>query len=310
MAPAEPAATVIPLGGGISLGEAATAFLARRDLDADTLRSYAQTMTVLVRELGEATPASAITGEQVAATAAKAWEHVAARTWNRHRAAFRSFSTWAAGAGRGYLTSDLAAVLDRRPEPADRTRVISRHQIDALWNRRDIPLREKTLWRLLYESAGPRRLGAGVGHRRPRPARQTRQDHRQGQRGPLGAVAIRHRPTAAPPDQRPHQRAAISGSPPARPRPHTGGGRHLPAHRPGPPVLHSGRIPVQKGHRRRHLAPAAALPADPPRRRRLVPPMLMALSGHDNLLTLGIYVHPSAEAVAAALARQDPGRRH
>ena len=93
MAPAEPAATVIPLGGGISLGEAATAFLARRDLDADTLRSYAQTMTVLVRELGEATPASAITGEQVAATASKAWEHVAARTWNRHRAAIRSFST-------------------------------------------------------------------------------------------------------------------------------------------------------------------------------------------------------------------------
>jgi hypothetical protein len=36
--------------------------------------------------------------------------------------------------------------------------------------------------------------------------------------------------------------------------------------------------------------------------------MLMALSGHNNLRTLGIYVNPSAEAVAA-LARQDPGRR-
>ena len=35
----------------------------------------------------------------------------------------------------------------------------------------------------------------------------------------------------------------------------------------------------------------------------------MALSGHDNLRTLGIHVNPSAEAVAAALARQDPGRR-
>ena len=32
--------------------------------------------------------------------------------------------------------------------------------------------------------------------------------------------------------------------------------------------------------------------------------MLIALSGHDNLLTLGIYVHSGAGAVAAALARR------
>jgi hypothetical protein len=38
-------------------------------------------------------------------------------------------------------------------------------------------------------------------------------------------------------------------------------------------------------------------------------PMLMALSGHENLCTLGIYVNPSDDAVADALARQDPGRR-
>jgi hypothetical protein len=35
----------------------------------------------------------------------------------------------------------------------------------------------------------------------------------------------------------------------------------------------------------------------------------MALSGHDNPRTLGLYVKPSAEAVARALARQDPNRR-
>jgi hypothetical protein len=37
--------------------------------------------------------------------------------------------------------------------------------------------------------------------------------------------------------------------------------------------------------------------------------MLMTLSGHRNLRTLGIYVQPSAEAVAAALAEHDSGRR-
>jgi hypothetical protein len=37
--------------------------------------------------------------------------------------------------------------------------------------------------------------------------------------------------------------------------------------------------------------------------------MLMAMSGHENLRTLGIYVNPGDEAVAAMLARRDPGRR-
>jgi integrase len=38
-------------------------------------------------------------------------------------------------------------------------------------------------------------------------------------------------------------------------------------------------------------------------------PMLMALSNHANLRSLGIYTNPSTEAVAAALAQHDPGRR-
>lgn len=31
--------------------------------------------------------------------------------------------------------------------------MIDRHRIEALWARRDLGLREKTLWRLLYDSA-------------------------------------------------------------------------------------------------------------------------------------------------------------
>ncbi|SDH36163.1 hypothetical protein SAMN05421869_102107 [Nonomuraea jiangxiensis] len=38
-------AKVLPLTGGPTLAEAATAFLSRRDLDADALRSYRQTLT-------------------------------------------------------------------------------------------------------------------------------------------------------------------------------------------------------------------------------------------------------------------------
>lgn len=310
MAPAErPAAAVVPLGSGASLGEATAAFLTRRDLDGDTLRSYAQTMTVLRRELGEHTPVAALTGEQVAAAASKAWEHVAARTWNRHRAAIRSFSTWAAGPGRGYLTADLAAGLDRRPEPADRTRALSRHQIDALWDRRDIPLREKTLWRLLYESAA--RAGSVL-------AMDIEDLDLPGKRGKItakggtirwvqwqsGTARLLPRLIAgrtSGPLFLAHRRPAPARTPASADAcPHTGRARlsytraeYLFKKATGGATLH------QLRHSRlTHLGEDG-----------WSAPMLMALPGHDNLLTLGIYVHPSAEAVAAALARQDPGRR-
>ncbi|WP_245974802.1 site-specific integrase [Thermomonospora umbrina] len=39
-------------------------------------------------------------------------------------------------------------------------------------------------------------------------------------------------------------------------------------------------------------------------------PMLMALSGHENIRSLAIYTNVSTEAVGAALAQQDPARRH
>ena len=42
---------------------------------------------------------------------------------------------------------------ERRPERADQTRAVDRTAIERLLTRRDIPLREKTLWRMLYETA-------------------------------------------------------------------------------------------------------------------------------------------------------------
>ncbi|TDD82519.1 hypothetical protein E1293_16550 [Actinomadura darangshiensis] len=44
-----------------------------------------------------------------------AWDGAAARTWNRHRSALRSFTAWAAR--RGWDPGDLAAGIERRPEP-------------------------------------------------------------------------------------------------------------------------------------------------------------------------------------------------
>ncbi|MEU8055860.1 DUF6596 domain-containing protein [Microbispora bryophytorum] len=137
----------------VTLGGAAGLFLARPDLSADTIRSYRQTLTRLCRHLGEKAPLRDVTSHRVAEVFAAAWGTAAGATWNRHRAALRSFATWAAE--RGWAHADLAASLDRRPEPRARTRPIDRSRLESLWKRPDIPLRERTLWLLLYESAAP-----------------------------------------------------------------------------------------------------------------------------------------------------------
>lgn len=47
----------------------------------------------------------------------------------------------------------LLPSVERQREPEDTTKAVSRSRIDRLCRRRDVPLREKTLWRMLYESA-------------------------------------------------------------------------------------------------------------------------------------------------------------
>jgi integrase len=50
-------------------------------------------------------------------------------------------------------TLRMAAESERRPDPVDETRAIPQAEIERLLSRRDVPLRERTLWRMLYETA-------------------------------------------------------------------------------------------------------------------------------------------------------------
>ncbi|GII85231.1 hypothetical protein Ssi03_32210 [Sphaerisporangium siamense] len=138
---------------GVTLAEAVRGFLARADLSAGTVRSYGKTLARLGRHLGEDAPLAEVSPARVEEVFAAAWGSAAGATWNRHRAALRSFAGWAAG--RGWTSADLAAPLDRRPEPRGRTRPIDRERLAALWERPGIAPRERALWRLLYESAAP-----------------------------------------------------------------------------------------------------------------------------------------------------------
>lgn len=85
------AGRVIPLAPSEqTLAAAATAFLAQPSLARSTRRSYDQTLTRLVHELGDR-PLSALTAEAVTLAVTTAWGARVPATWNRHVATVRSF---------------------------------------------------------------------------------------------------------------------------------------------------------------------------------------------------------------------------
>ncbi|MEV0647550.1 sigma-70 family RNA polymerase sigma factor [Phytomonospora sp. NPDC050363] len=130
---------------GPTLGRAAADFLARRDLDAGTLRSYGQTLRRLRLALGDGLPLDGLDAGAVARVFDTAWGTAAARTWNRHRAAVRSFAAWAS-------IPDPSAALPRRAETRSRPAPIDPAGLGGLLERPGVPLRERTLWLLLRES--------------------------------------------------------------------------------------------------------------------------------------------------------------
>jgi integrase/recombinase XerD len=91
---------------------------------------------------------------------------VDADTVNRELSVVRAAISW--WRGQGWLQADPTVGLVRRPAPPDRTRALTREQISALFAL-DVGLRDKTYWRLLYETAaraeeilalGPRNVAA------------------------------------------------------------------------------------------------------------------------------------------------------
>jgi integrase len=91
------------------------------------------------------------------------WGSASPATWNRNLAVVRSACAY--WRSEHWITSDPTAELTRaKPAPA-RARARSRAGIADLLARTDLPLRERTLWALLYESAARAHevLGLDVG---------------------------------------------------------------------------------------------------------------------------------------------------
>ena len=78
------------------------------------------------------------------------WSGRAAATFNRHLDALRSATAF--WVGQGWLTADPTRRLHRRGRAPDRTRAIAAADTEAMLGM-DVPIREKTLWTMLYETA-------------------------------------------------------------------------------------------------------------------------------------------------------------
>jgi integrase/recombinase XerD len=148
---------------GPTFGHAAEAFVVTHAApgawSAGTAVKYRQTLAALESCLAGSAPAAAedvaVLGTPAGASAleaafAAAFGGLAPATRARHLSALRSALAWWQEAG--WVDGDPTAGWARPKVPVDTTRALTRAQVAAIW-RLDVPLRDKALWRMLYETA-------------------------------------------------------------------------------------------------------------------------------------------------------------
>ncbi len=150
------AGNVVPMRkAAMTLGVSVERFLSGSDFTPATRRVYETTFSVLVADLGPEADLAKITTEQIEAHLAGRYRH-AASTYNRNRATVRSLFEWAV---RKRMVSDNPVdPIDRRKERTTeierrRSQVMTYDDLKRIWSGREVSLREKTYWNLLYDTA-------------------------------------------------------------------------------------------------------------------------------------------------------------
>ncbi|MBB5085297.1 tyrosine-type recombinase/integrase [Nonomuraea endophytica] len=140
-------------GGDVTLAAAADAFLAStRTANPNTHRAYASAIDRAIALLGPERSLAEVADVEIGAALTELWGASAPATWNRNRAAITSWLLWCQ-TKKHWPAPSVPAEAERRKEHTDETRAVAKSTIHRLLSRRDIPLREKTLWRMLYETA-------------------------------------------------------------------------------------------------------------------------------------------------------------
>ena len=137
-----------PYGAGPDVADAVDRYL--DSVQAVTTRaSYAETLTRLTATAGSR-DAGTLQAEDYAAVMAR-WDGAAAATWNRHLSALASFTAWAQR--NEILDTNPARRLVRRKAARRGDRAVPHARLEKLFADDRHALRERVLWRMLYEAA-------------------------------------------------------------------------------------------------------------------------------------------------------------
>ena len=143
----------------MTVSEAVEAFKAHyvADLAAKTRTAYTATLAVFTAEFGDA-DVYQLDPDAVAAWFRSRWGERSPATWNQNRSALKSCEGWwnegvRKTEGQHWAIPDPFARIGPRDVPVDRTRALSREQVRQLLDDTRVPIRERALWSLLYESA-------------------------------------------------------------------------------------------------------------------------------------------------------------
>jgi hypothetical protein len=134
---------------GPTIAEAVAAYLDGAELARSTRRTYGASLGRMARELGPARPLAEVRDAEALAWFQATHGASMPASWNRERLTVRSAAHWWREQG---WTAPSFEALGRRRVKQDRTRALPRREIERVLAL-DVPLREKTLWRLLYEPA-------------------------------------------------------------------------------------------------------------------------------------------------------------
>jgi len=141
--------------GPVTLSQAVTAYLTAPDgpESAATRRVYGGTYRALLAALGEDAAVSDLTPAGLGEWFASRWADATPATWNTNRGALRSLLRFCET--QGWITSaaDLTRGTGQRKRSPDRSRALSRADVEQLLARENVSPRERTFWRLAYESA-------------------------------------------------------------------------------------------------------------------------------------------------------------
>jgi integrase len=140
---------------GITVAEAADAYLATLDHPetTGTRRVYGNVFRAVAGELGPDTDMDAVTAGGLGNAFRARWGACKPATWNANRGALSSLLTYCQGQEWIASADGLMRGIESRKIAVDRSRALARADIERILSDPKTPLRDKTLFRMLYETA-------------------------------------------------------------------------------------------------------------------------------------------------------------